>query len=253
MDLIVREYLGSEIEFKMIYGKVYANATSIAKAFENGSQKLSDWKRSSKTIELINELETMEKSHSLIISEEGRNGGTWIEENLLLDFASYLNVKFKIWINTQITTLLREGEVSLKPKSEEEMILELFPSTDSNLVMLTANTIRENKQLKVELKEERDFISHVVHNETYYITPTSMANKFGLSAVKLNKILEELNVQYKSGKKWCLKTGYYGIGDYTYFQRPDGEWIKGTSLHYSNDGERVIYKLLKANGYETSN
>jgi hypothetical protein len=50
-----------------------------------------------------------------------------------------------------------------------------------------------------------------------------------------------------------LKTGYYGIGDYTYFQRPDGEWIKGTSLHYSNDGERVIYKLLKANGYETSN
>ena len=63
----------------------------------------------------------------------------------------------------------------------------IFPSTDSNLVMLTANTIRENKQLKVELKEERDFISHVFHNETYYITPTAMANKFGLSAVKLNK------------------------------------------------------------------
>ena len=64
MDLIVREYLGSNIEFKMINGGIYANATSIAKAFENGSQKLSDWKRSSKTIELINELETMEKSRS---------------------------------------------------------------------------------------------------------------------------------------------------------------------------------------------
>ena len=253
MDLIVKEYLGSNIEFKIINGSVYANATSMANAFDNGSQKLADWKRSKKTIELINELETMENSHSLIVSEEGRNGGTWIEENLVLDYAQYLSIKFRVWCNTQITTLLREGEVTLKPKSEEEMILELFPSTDSNLVMLTANTIRENKQLKVELKEERDFISHVVHNETYYITPTSMANKFGLSAVKLNKILEELNVQYKNGKKWCLKTGYYGIGDYTYFQRPDGEWIKGTSLHYSNDGERVIYKLLKANGYETSN
>ena len=199
----------------------------------------------------------MENSHNdLIISEKGGidgGGRTWIEENLVLDYAQYLSIKFRVWCNTQITTLVREWKVSLKSKSEEEMILELFPSTDSNLVMLTANTIRENKQLKVELKEERDFISHVVHNETYYITPTSMANKFGLSAVKLNKILEELNVQYKNGKKWCLKTGYYGIGDYTYFQRPDGEWIKGTSLHYSNDGERVIYKLLKANGYETSN
>ena len=258
MDSIVREYLGSNIEFKMINGGIYANATSMAGAFDNGSQKLKDWKRSPKTIELIDELNKIngvENSHSLIVSGSGIGtiNGTWIEENLVLDFAQYLSVKFKVWCNTQISTLIREGKVSLKSKSEEEMILELFPSTDSNLVMLTANTIRENKQLKVELKEERDFISHVVHNETYYITPTAMANKFGLSAVKLNKILEELNVQYKSGKKWCLKTGYYGIGDYTYFQRPDGEWIKGASLHYSNDGERVIYKLLKANGYETSN
>lgn len=181
------------------------------------------------------------------------NQGTWIHEKLILKLAQWLDVEFELFCDDVVATLIKEGKVSLKSKSEEEMILELFPSTDSNLVMLTANTIRENKQLKVELKEERDFISHVVHNETYYITPTAMANKFGLSAVKLNKILEELNVQYKSGKKWCLKTGYYGIGDYTYFQRPDGEWIKGTSLHYSNDGERVIYKLLKANGYETSN
>ena len=260
MDLIVKEYLGSNIEFKIINWSVYANATSMASAFDNGSQKLKDWKRSPKTNELINELNKINevgKSHNdLIIAEKGGidgGGSTWIEENLVLDFSQYLSIKFRVWCNTQITTLVRDGKVSLKSKSEEEMILELFPSTDSNLVMLTANTIRENKQLKVELKEERDFISHVVHNETYYITPTSMANKFGLSAVKLNKILEELNVQYKNGKKWCLKTGYYGIGDCTYFQRPDGEWIKGTSLHYSNDGERVIYKLLKANGYETSN
>ena len=47
-QLIIREYLGSAIEFKMINGEVYANATSMANAFENGSQKLKDWKRSNK-------------------------------------------------------------------------------------------------------------------------------------------------------------------------------------------------------------
>ena len=250
MNLIVKEYLGNNIEFKIINGSVYAKANTMT-----DSKKLENWKASQNTKRYIKALENNNslKSSEFIMSEEGRGGGTWIHEELILSLARYISVEFELWIYEQISTLIREGEVTLKPKSEEEMILELFPNTDSNLVVLTANTIRENKQLKSELKEERDFISHVVHNETYYITPTSMANKFGLSAVKLNKILEELNVQYKNGKKWCLKTGYYGIGDYTYFQRPDGEWIKGTSLHYSNDGERVIYKLLKANGYETSN
>lgn len=135
-------------------------------------------------------------------------------------------------------------------KTEEEMILELFPNTDMALVTMTANTIRQNKVLAIELKEEKEYISHVVHNERYYITPTTMANKYGISAVKFNKILQDLNVQYKKGKKWCLKADYYGIGDYAYFEKPNGEWEKGSSLRYSNDGERVLYKILTANGHE---
>ncbi len=55
----------------MINGGIYANATSMAGAFDNGSQKLKDWKRSPKTIELIDELNKIngvENSHSLIVS-----------------------------------------------------------------------------------------------------------------------------------------------------------------------------------------
>ncbi len=199
MDLIVREYLGSEIEFKMIYGKVYANATSIAKAFENGSQKLSDWKRSSKTIELINELETMEKSHSLIISEEGRNGGTWIEENLLLDFASYLNVKFKIWINTQITTLLRDGEVKIT--KQDSYIIENPVERAKRWIeeyeekVLLENKIQEDAPL-VSLAEERlsfdDCVSITDISRTFDIKRgylTSWAKKNGY----IHKTITEVN------------------------------------------------------------
>ena len=128
MDLIVKEYLGSNIEFKMINGSVYANATSMASAFDNGSQKLADWKRSKKTIELINELNEMsdmENSHNdLIISEKGGidgGGRTWIEENLVLDYAQYLSIKFRVWCNTQISTLIREGEVKIA-KQDSYMI-----------------------------------------------------------------------------------------------------------------------------------
>lgn len=242
-NLIVKEYLDRSIEFKRIDGEIYANATSFGE-----SQKLADWKRSSKTKELIEELTPMENSRSLIISENGV--GTWIHESLVLDFAQYISVKFRVWCQKQIATLIRDGEVSLKPKSEEDMLTLLFPESDKELISLTANSIREKKQLQIELKEERDYISHVVHNDRYYITPTVIGNKFGISARKLNVILKDLDVQYKKGKKWCLKSDYYGIGDYTYFEKPNGEWQKGTSLCYTNDGERVLYKLLIANGYE---
>ena len=51
-ELKVKEYLGKQIEFKMINGEVYVNASN----FEE-SQKLKNWKRSPKTQELITALQ----------------------------------------------------------------------------------------------------------------------------------------------------------------------------------------------------
>lgn len=169
-ELITKDYLGKVIEFKTIDGLIYANATSMCSPFENGSQKLKDWKRSPRTLELIDELNKIndvEKSHhGLILSEKGSStlNGTWIEENLLLDFAQYLNVSFKVWCQKQITTLLREGTVSLKPKTEEEMLLELFPKADMNLVTLTAQNIREVKTLTKEVIHKENVIVGLVDN-----------------------------------------------------------------------------------------
>jgi len=117
MNIVVREYLSNKIEFKMINGEVYANATSF-----NEPQKLKDWKRSNKTKELIEELSKVENSHitkELIFSErgQGENSGTWIHETLVLDFAQYISVRFRVWVQKQIATLLREGNVSLKTPS----------------------------------------------------------------------------------------------------------------------------------------
>lgn len=107
MNIVVREYLGNKIEFKMINGKVYANATSF-----NEPQKLGNWKRSEKTKELIEELSNMQNLHisKLIFSErgQGENSGTWIHETLVLDFAQYISVKLRVWVQQQIATLIRE-------------------------------------------------------------------------------------------------------------------------------------------------
>lgn len=121
-NLVVREYLGNSIEFKMVEGHVYANANRMAEAF-GGSDKLKNWKNSPNTKRYIEALEkVIGKNYpsQLIQSQKGNSRefeqGTWIHEKLILNFARYLNVEFELWCDEQIATLLREGKVETKAK-----------------------------------------------------------------------------------------------------------------------------------------
>ena len=130
-NLIVKEYLGNSIQFKMVEGHVYANANKMAEAF-GGDVKLDNWKRSENTKRYIQALEVNRKFHGtqLIIAKRGNSKefeqGTWIHEKLILNFARYLNVEFELWCDEQIATLLREGKVEVKQKqlSPAEFLLQ---------------------------------------------------------------------------------------------------------------------------------
>ena len=249
-ELVVREYLGNKIEFKMVDGHVYANATIMCRIF---NKQPSDWLKIKSTQEYIEELKRSENlPNDLVYSIQGGRAseqGTWVHEKLILDLARWLNTKFRIWCDEQIATLLREGSVSINKK--QNLLLSIIQSSTEveRAVALNKYELEYVKPLEQKTKEQEEYIEHVVHNEKYYITPTVIGNKFGMSAMKLNNVLQELGIQYKQGKKWCLKADYYGIGDYSYFQKPNGVWEKGSALKYSNDGERVIFKALIANGY----
>lgn len=161
MEIIIKEYLNNKIEFKMIDGEVYANATSFGE-----NQKLADWKRSNKTVELIEELSNMENFHStkLIISErgQGKNSGTWIHENLVLDFAQYISIKFRVWCQNQITTLIREGEVKLTPALPQNYIEALEALIKSEKEKL--EVIEENKIIKKDLEHKNEVIVDITEN-----------------------------------------------------------------------------------------
>lgn len=130
-NLVVREYLGNSIDFKMVEGHVYANANKMAEAF-GGRVKLDNWKRSENTKRYIEALEkALRENHDteLIIVKQGGKAdeqGTWIHEKLILNFARYLNVEFELWCDEQIATLLREGKVEVKQKqlSPAEFLLQ---------------------------------------------------------------------------------------------------------------------------------
>ena len=113
-ELIVKEYLGNGIEFKVVDGEVYANATSMCKSF-NKTPK--DWLRTAQTQRYISALEQKANMPNEMVSSI-RGGditeqGTWIHEKLVLRLASWLSVDLELWIDDTIATLLREGEVKI--------------------------------------------------------------------------------------------------------------------------------------------
>ena len=113
-ELIIREYLGNGIEFKVVDGEVYANATSMCKPF---GKLAKDWLKTAQTQRYISALEQKENNpNGFTISSKGgivENSGTWIHEKLVLRLASWLDVELELWIDEQISTLLREGEVKI--------------------------------------------------------------------------------------------------------------------------------------------
>jgi len=146
-ELKVVEYLGSGIEFKMVEGELYANATSMCKPF---GKLAKDWLKTAQTQRYITALEQKDNypNGMILVSKGGivEDSGTWIHEKLVLKLSSWLDVEFELWIDEQIATLIREGEVSL-----------IKPSyTIDNPIERAKRWIEEQElhQLEVKVKDE---------------------------------------------------------------------------------------------------
>ena len=195
-ELIVKEYLGNGIEFKVIEGNIYANATSMCKPF---GKKFSHWLENKSTNEMISEVSEAIgiPTGDLIITQVGVN--SYIHEELVLELANWLDVKFRRWCQKQISTLLREGEVKIikqdsyiieNPVERAKRWIEEYEEK-----LALENKIQENAPL-VSLAEERlsfdDCVSITDISRTFNIKRgylTSWAKKNGY----IHKTITEVN------------------------------------------------------------
>lgn len=211
-NLVVRDYLGNKIEFKMIDGMVYANATTMCKAF--GKQP-SDWTKLKGTKEYIEELENKGFGKSsdgcdlVIVVNDGFNNGTWVHEKLTLDLARWLNVSFRVWCDEQIETLIREGKVEIKSikKLEDKLPMEIL--TDNGIALnelfttiglnipkelIVATAINTTQKSTGYDFEEVKLLLNKQDEESYH-TKSEICKNVGIKSNKVNMALCELGLQ----------------------------------------------------------
>jgi len=105
-NIVSFDYEGQRVRFS---GDGWVNATEAAKRF---GKLPAEWLRLPDTEEYLTVLAehlNVGKSHNLVRTSRGRNGGTWLHPKLAVRFAQWLDTRFAVWCDMQIDALIRQG------------------------------------------------------------------------------------------------------------------------------------------------
>lgn len=156
-EIRIFNYNGSNITFNRD-DCVMVNATQMAKPFGKRPAK---WLELPSTKEFLSKLTEVRKSDiGFVRTEKGGNlggGGTWMHEDVALEFARWLSPEFAIWCNDRIKDLFRQGVAVTD--STEHLLAELRDSRTQDADKLLRRQVTAfNKRLKEYTSDGRYFL-----------------------------------------------------------------------------------------------
>lgn len=107
-------------------------------------------------------------------------------------------------------------------------------------------------QLIGELKPKADYTDTILKSKDL-VTITQISKDYGMSGQEMNKLLNDLGVQYKESGQWLLYRDYQSKG-YTMSETVPitySNGMSGTKMHtkWTQKGRLFLYQLLKKHGY----
>lgn len=140
------QYNGSPITFQK-GDSVMVNATQMAKSF---GKEPKFWLMNQSTTDYLNELSKVRNltlTDLVQVTKGGNNPGTWMHEDVALEFARWLSPAFAIWCNDRIKELLQYGMTATQP-TLEQMI------NNPDLVISLATQLKSEREEKKRLALE---------------------------------------------------------------------------------------------------
>lgn len=248
-------YNGSSISF--FNGKnVMVNATEMARVF---GKRPVDWLQNQSTVEFINAITEVRKSTSAdfqaVSVAKGGNPqmqGTWMHEDVALEFARWLSPTFAIWCNDRIKELLTQGVTTVNDDDATILhamqVLQKRVDEKQRALEFAQETITtQNEQLKLQAPKVK-YVDDVLQSVNTY-TSTQMSKELGLrKAEQLHKILKEKGVMFKQSGQWMLTAKYCEHG-YTkprthQFTRNDGSVGTSTTTVWTEKGRVFLHDMF---------
>lgn len=190
------DYEGNPITFNR-GDNVMVSATEMAKPF---GKLVGDWLRLKSTDEFLSSLsaDMQIPISELVAVNKGGNcaQGTWLHEEVALEFARWLSPAFAIWCNRRIKELLTEGRVQLQSLTPAQQLL-------ANAQMLV-----EMEQRQMEQERRQALIENKVERIETRIRDNGFMSVMGFANI------HHLNIGKKAAQaigrlasKWCKRNG----------------------------------------------
>lgn len=256
----VFEYRKAPISFELGNGQVMVNATEMAAPFGN-SKRPQFWLNNQYAKEFLAALSEARNLASADLVQVTKGGnraqGTWMHEDVALEFARWLSPAFAIWCNDRIKELLRDGATVLPATDDPHFVLQLLDRVRDGYEQ-SLYLRQENHQLVEELEAQAHkvaFYDNVQRcrcegedKRIYRIS--QIAAELGMKAPELNLFLERHGIQRKCGKAWTLTPEYQerGLTRKKTFQNgfdEDGEPTYCVFMVWTTKGREFILQLME--------
>lgn len=152
--------------------------------------------------------------------------------------------QFKRWVTSEVLPSIRKtGGYSH------------VPQTFAEALRLAADLEDKNQLLEQQIAEYEPKISYLdmILSSSDTVATSQIAADYGMSAIALNRLLNQLGVQHKVSGQWLLYRKHMNQG-YTKshtseIPKADGGTKVVMNTKWTQKGRIFIYELLKAKGY----
>lgn len=245
-EITIYQYNGRNISF-LNGTNMMVNATQMAAAFNKVPK---DWLRNQSTKEFISTLSTVRQIRptELITKQQGGNGeqGTWMHEDVAIEFARWLSPTFAIWCNDRIKELLSHG-ITAMPDTIEQII------ADPSFAIKTLQALQEERQAKELAIRERndarsqvrlqkpkaDYYDAVIESRELYTT-LQIAGELGMCYRTLRLKLFKLGVVATEKGPMYASRGYEDWGEMVITPGPK----HCSFLRWNKRGREGIFALI---------
>lgn len=252
------------------------NATEMAKPF---GKLVKDWLKNNQTKAFLNELSAVRRivlTDLVKVKQGGTAQGTWLHEDVALEFARWLSPAFAIWCNDRIKELMRHGMTATPQtldailndpdtmirtlqalKSEREKVAQanrrIATLTDQRDCYHSENQRLQRLHTGYRKTIERqaplvEYANNVLNSESTYTT-TQIAKELGMSAQLLNRLLHAYGVQFKQSGQWQLykmyeDKGYTKTRTHTYTKK-DGRVQSLLTTVWTEAGRMFLHQTIE--------
>ena len=161
--------------------------------------------------------------------------------------------QFKHWVTSEVLPTIRRHGAYATPVTINRIIAD----PDFGIQLLTSLKAEQEARARLEVQvaelgAKATYCDMVLHSPDI-VSVSVIAKDYGMSAVRFNKLLHDLGIQYKQGGVWLLYSkyqakGYTASDTFHYVDGKTGEDGSRISTKWTQRGRMFLYEFLKEQG-----